>query len=85
MSDSRPLIRLNPGAGKRLRAGAPWVFSNEIAMQPEHRRLPRGGLVRLEGNDGTRRGWRRRSRCASLCATQSITASCTPRPTSWPA
>ena len=56
MSDSRPLIRLNPGAGKRLRAGAPWVFSNEIAMQPEHRRLPRGGLVRLEGDDGTRLG-----------------------------
>ena len=56
MSDARPLIRLNPGAGKRLRAGAPWVFSNEIAMQPEHRRLPRGGLVRLEGDDGARLG-----------------------------
>ncbi len=56
MSDARPLIRLNPGAGKRLRAGAPWVFSNEIAMQTEHRRLPRGGLVRLEGDNGARLG-----------------------------
>ncbi len=56
MSEARPLLRLNPGAGKRLRAGAPWVFSNEIAMQPEHRRLPPGGLVRLEGDDGARLG-----------------------------
>jgi 23S rRNA (cytosine1962-C5)-methyltransferase len=56
MSDALPLIRLNPGAGKRLRAGAPWVFSNEIAMKPEHRQFPRGGLVRLEGDDGARLG-----------------------------
>lgn len=56
MSPVRPLIRLNPGAGKRLRAGAPWVFSNEIAMKPEYRQLPPGGLVRLEGDDGARFG-----------------------------
>jgi 23S rRNA (cytosine1962-C5)-methyltransferase len=51
-----PLIRLNPGAGKRLRAGAPWVFSNEIAMKPEYRQFPPGGLVRLEGDDGAALG-----------------------------
>jgi 23S rRNA (cytosine1962-C5)-methyltransferase len=56
MSEAPPLIRLNPGAGKRLRAGAPWVFSNEIAMKPEHRQFPPGGLVRLEGDDGARLG-----------------------------
>jgi 23S rRNA (cytosine1962-C5)-methyltransferase len=56
MTDTRPLLRLHPGGGKRLRAGAPWVFSNEIAMQPEHRRLPPGGLARLEGDDGVRFG-----------------------------
>jgi 23S rRNA (cytosine1962-C5)-methyltransferase len=56
VSPVRPLIRLNPGAGKRLRAGAPWVFSNEIAMKPEYRQLPPGGLVRLEGDDGARFG-----------------------------
>ena len=55
MSD-RPTLRLKPGQGRRLRAGAPWVFSNEIAMQPEYRRMPPGGLVRLEGDDGTRFG-----------------------------
>lgn len=39
-----------------MRAGAPWVFSNEIAMKPEYRQMPRGGLVQLEGDDGTRLG-----------------------------
>ena len=56
MTEGRPLIRLNPGAGKRLRAGAPWVFSNELLMKPEYRQLPPGGLVRLEGDDGARLG-----------------------------
>jgi 23S rRNA (cytosine1962-C5)-methyltransferase len=52
----RPVLRLGPGQGRRLRAGAPWVFSNEIAMRPEYRRLPPGGLVRLEADDGGRFG-----------------------------
>jgi 23S rRNA (cytosine1962-C5)-methyltransferase len=52
----RPTLRLKPGQGRRLRAGAPWVFSNEMAMQPEYRQMPPGGLVRLEGDDGTRFG-----------------------------
>ncbi len=52
----RPLLRLGAGQGRRLRAGSPWVFSNEIAMQPEYRRMPPGGLVRLEASDGARLG-----------------------------
>jgi 23S rRNA (cytosine1962-C5)-methyltransferase len=55
-TSSRPLLRLNRGAGRRLRAGAPWVFSNEIEMRPEYRQLPPGGPVRLEGDDGIRFG-----------------------------
>lgn len=51
MSD-RPLLRLLPGQGRRLRAGAPWAFSNEIAMKPEYRRMEPGTLIRLEGDDG---------------------------------
>ncbi len=51
-----PLIRLAAGQGRRLRAGAPWAFSNEIAMRPELRRLEPGALVRLEGDDGVRFG-----------------------------
>jgi 23S rRNA (cytosine1962-C5)-methyltransferase len=52
----RPTLRLNPKQGRRLRAGAPWVFSNEIAMHPEYRQMLPGTLVRIEGDDGTRFG-----------------------------
>jgi 23S rRNA (cytosine1962-C5)-methyltransferase len=56
MSDDRPVLRLGSGQGRRLRAGAPWVFSNEIAMRPEYRRLEPGLLVRLDADDGARLG-----------------------------
>jgi 23S rRNA (cytosine1962-C5)-methyltransferase len=52
----RPALRLNPGQGRRLRAGSPWVFSNEIAMKPEYRQMAPGGLVRIESDDSTRFG-----------------------------
>jgi 23S rRNA (cytosine1962-C5)-methyltransferase len=52
----RPLLRLNPGQGRRLKSGHPWAFSNEIRLQPEHRQLPPGLVVRLEGDDGWRFG-----------------------------
>jgi 23S rRNA (cytosine1962-C5)-methyltransferase len=48
----RPTLRLNPGQGRRLRAGSPWVFSNEIAMQAEYRQMPPGTLVQLETDNG---------------------------------
>ncbi|HLY89556.1 MAG TPA: class I SAM-dependent rRNA methyltransferase [Acetobacteraceae bacterium] len=49
-------MRLNTGQGRRLRAGSPWVFSNELAMKPEYRQMPPGGLARIEGDDGARFG-----------------------------
>ncbi len=52
----RPVLRLAQGQGKRLRAGSPWVFSNEIAMKPEYRQMEKGGLIRLESDDGVRFG-----------------------------
>ena len=52
----RPTLRLNPGQGRRLRAGSPWVFSNEIAMKPEYRQMQPGVLVKIEGDDGVRFG-----------------------------
>ncbi|RAI58638.1 class I SAM-dependent rRNA methyltransferase [Roseicella frigidaeris] len=52
----RPLIRLLPGHDRRVKAGHPWAFSNEIAMTPAIRALPPGGAVRLEGDDGWRHG-----------------------------
>jgi 23S rRNA (cytosine1962-C5)-methyltransferase len=52
----RPLIRLNPGADRRVKAGHPWAFSNEIAMTPAARDIAPGSVVRLEGDDGVRHG-----------------------------
>src|ERR1044071_10147558 len=49
---ARPTLRLRPGEGRRLGAGSPWVFSNEIAMRPEYRAMPPGGVVRLENEHG---------------------------------
>ena len=43
----RPVIRLAPGRHKRVRAGHPWAYSNEIAMTPDARTLPPGSIVRL--------------------------------------
>jgi 23S rRNA (cytosine1962-C5)-methyltransferase len=52
----RLLLRLNPGQGRRMRAGSPWAFSNEIAIKPEHRQVSPGTVVRLEGADEWRYG-----------------------------
>ncbi len=51
-----PLLRLKPRQDRRLKAGHPWAFSNEIATAPEHRAWPIGAPVRVEGDDGWRYG-----------------------------
>ena len=51
-----PLIRLAPGADRRVKAGHPWAFSNEVTMTPALRALPPGTPVRLEGDDGVKHG-----------------------------
>ncbi|WP_137127700.1 class I SAM-dependent rRNA methyltransferase [Roseomonas sp. HF4] len=56
MPETRPIIRLLPGRDRRVKAGHPWAFSNEVAMTPAARALPPGSVVRLEGDDGTRHG-----------------------------
>ncbi len=48
----RPVIRLAPGRHKRVRAGHPWVYSNEIAMTQEAKALPPGSIVRLHDSAG---------------------------------
>ncbi len=56
LSPGRSLLRLLPGRERRLKSGHPWAFSNEIDMKPAYRALPAGGVVRLEGDDGTKFG-----------------------------
>ena len=50
--DRHPVVRLQPRKHRRVKAGHPWVYSNEIEMTPELRRLPRGGLVTLVNAGG---------------------------------
>jgi 23S rRNA (cytosine1962-C5)-methyltransferase len=49
---SRPLLRLKPREGRRARAGAPWMFSNEIEMSNVAKALAPGSLVAVAGDDG---------------------------------
>jgi len=48
----RPIIRLKPREGRRVRAGAPWVFSNEITMDERIKALAPGTLVGLADEGG---------------------------------
>jgi 23S rRNA (cytosine1962-C5)-methyltransferase len=48
---TRPTIRLKPREGRRARAGAPWIFSNEIVMGQATKTLAPGTLVTVEGDD----------------------------------
>jgi 23S rRNA (cytosine1962-C5)-methyltransferase len=52
LPDTLPAVRLQPGREKRVLSGYPWVFSNEIRMEPGLREVPLGGLVRLESSNG---------------------------------
>jgi len=49
---TRPTVRLKAREGRRLRAGAPWAFSNEVAMDAETKALPAGSIVQVTGDDG---------------------------------
>ena len=46
-------VRLRGGAHKRVQAGSPWVFSNEIDMNVAAKSFTPGELVRLERADGS--------------------------------
>lgn len=48
-----PRIRLKPGAHKRLKAGHPWIYSNEVAMDAAAKALTPGTVVTLEDAGGT--------------------------------
>jgi 23S rRNA (cytosine1962-C5)-methyltransferase len=48
-----PRIRLKPGAHKRLKIGHPWIYSNEVAMDPGAKALAPGTVVTLEDAGGS--------------------------------
>ena len=45
---SHPIIRLKPREGRRVLAGAPWIFSNEIVMGAAIKSLGPGSLVNAQ-------------------------------------
>ncbi len=49
----RPVIRLKAREGRRVKSGAPWVFSNEIALDAPVKAVPPGTPVELAAEDGT--------------------------------
>jgi 23S rRNA (cytosine1962-C5)-methyltransferase len=51
-TDARPTIALRKGAQRRVLAGHPWIYSNEIEMTPAAKALPAGSLVRVKAQDG---------------------------------
>ena len=50
---ARPVLRLRPKEGRRVKSGAPWVFSNELALDTAGKALPPGTAVELVAEDGT--------------------------------
>jgi 23S rRNA (cytosine1962-C5)-methyltransferase len=52
MSAERPVIRLLPGHDRRVRAGAPWIYSNEIAVDAAAKKIVPGALARIETAEG---------------------------------
>src|SRR5437868_9798290 len=49
---TRPIIKLRPREDRRIRNGAPWVFSNEIVMDAAAKSLAPGTLVELVSAEG---------------------------------
>ncbi|HEX6113092.1 MAG TPA: class I SAM-dependent rRNA methyltransferase [Geminicoccaceae bacterium] len=47
-----PSIHLLPGQDRRLRAGHPWIYSNELRMDTAAKALPSGAPVCLFSGDG---------------------------------
>ncbi|HWY60461.1 MAG TPA: class I SAM-dependent rRNA methyltransferase [Rhizomicrobium sp.] len=48
----RPTVTVKPKEGRKARAGAPWIFSNEIVMDAAAKALAPGTLINVKGDDG---------------------------------
>src|SRR6476660_7586947 len=47
-----PRLHLQPRAQRRLQSGYPWVFSNEVKMDPAAKALPPGSVVTVADAGG---------------------------------
>ena len=56
MATERPTVALKGGEHRRVAAGHPWVFSNEVVMEARTKALTPGTLVALASHDGQRLG-----------------------------
>ncbi len=54
---THPVIRLQPNRARRVTAGHPWIYSNEVAMDAAAKALPPGGLVQFQTSEGKRIGF----------------------------
>ncbi len=52
MSTDRARVKLQPGGDKRAMLGHPWIFSNELVMDPAVKMLPPGSVVTVIRPDG---------------------------------
>jgi 23S rRNA (cytosine1962-C5)-methyltransferase len=50
---ARPVLRLKPRQGKRLRAGAPWIWQDELVLDRRARKLAPGALAELQDAERT--------------------------------
>jgi 23S rRNA (cytosine1962-C5)-methyltransferase len=48
---NRPTLHVKPREGRRARAGAPWIFSNEIVMDAKAKALAPGSLVNVQADE----------------------------------
>lgn len=47
-----PAIKLQPNRARRVTAGHPWIYSNEVAMDAAAKALPPGELVQFRTSEG---------------------------------
>ena len=48
---SFPIVRLQPQRHRRVQAGHPWIYSNEIVMDAAAKALPRGAMAAFHAHD----------------------------------
>ena len=49
---TRPMVALRAGAERRAEGGHPWIYSNELVIDPVAKALPAGILVTVQRADG---------------------------------